>query len=191
MNTSIHIEGWRQYRETLEPISELQTLSQLSPQRYPEPVWNRSLSPWSAYELAEKKKQAAAQGELDINRAANSTVAAAEIVCDSIFEELAAPTPAKPPRAKPGPKPKPKLLKPPRKKPGPESKAKAKEKEKRVHLTEDEHLTLFRLCNFYAEAYRKTDNVKFWTVITAKFEKETRKNHSSLHRVVNAQCNKR
>ena len=29
MNTSIHIEGWCQYGETLEPISELQTLSQL------------------------------------------------------------------------------------------------------------------------------------------------------------------
>jgi hypothetical protein len=60
-----------------------------------------------------------------------------------------------------------------------------------VHLTEDEHLVLFRLCNFHAEAYRKTNNIKFWTVITAKFQKETGKNHSSLRRVINVRCNKR
>jgi hypothetical protein len=188
MNTSIHIEGWREYTETQEPIPEPQTPSQLPPERYPEPVWSRSLSPWSAYELAEKKKQAATQTELDADRSTDSAVAATEAVRDRAFEELAAPIPAKPPRAKPGPKPKPK---PPPKKPGRKLKAKVDEKGKRVHLTEDEHLTLFHLCNFHAEAYRKSDNVKFWTVITAKFEKETGKNHSSLRRVVNTRCNKR
>jgi hypothetical protein len=114
------------------------------------------MSPRSAYELAEK---AVAQKKLDTNKAANSIVAAAETIHDSVFEDLATPTLAKLPRAKPGPKPK--LPKPPQKKPGPKPKAKTQEKEKRVHLTEDEHLTLFRLCNFHAEAYRKTDNVKF------------------------------
>jgi hypothetical protein len=136
----------------------------LPPERYPGPVWNRSPSSWPAHELAEEERQAAAQAELDADGAADSAVAAAEAALaaeaedDSVVEEPAALTPqplAKPPRTNPSPKPK-----PPRKKPGPKPKAKAK-KEKRVYLTEDEHLTLFRLCNFHAEAYRKTDNVKF------------------------------
>ena len=97
MNTSIYIEGWHEYTETQELIPEPQTPSQLPPERYPEPVWSRSLSPWSAYELAEKKKQAATQTELDADRSTDSVVAATEAVRDRAFEELAAPISAKPP----------------------------------------------------------------------------------------------
>jgi hypothetical protein len=128
MNTSIHIEGWHQYGETQEPIPEPQTLSQLPPERYSESVWERSLSPWSAHKPAKEKKQGAAQAGLDTDRAADNTVAATEAVYNSVFEELAASTLAKPLRARPGPKPKPKSPKPPRKKPGPKPTAKAKEK---------------------------------------------------------------
>jgi hypothetical protein len=77
-----------------------------------------------------------------------------EAIQDNDFEELVSQTPAKPLLAKLGPKPKPK---PPPKKPAQKLKAKADEKGKQVHLTKNEHLTLFRLCNFHAEAYRKSD----------------------------------
>jgi len=49
-----------------------------------------------------------------------------------------------------------------------------------VNLTEEEHLTLLRLCNFHAEAYRRSNNGSFWAIITTKFEQEIGKKHSSL-----------
>ena len=60
-----------------------------------------------------------------------------------------------------------------------------------MNLTEEEHLTLLRLCNFHAEAYRRSDNGSFWAVITTKFEEATGKKHSSLRRVVKARISKR
>jgi hypothetical protein len=176
MTTPYHFQGWVPYNGPSESPSQ----APQPPERYESPAW-------ANHEEDEdpEEREAAAQAAWE-----------AEDVLDSADEEappepqLPASQPAKL-RGKPGPKPRAKPSPKPRAKPGPKPKPKAKAKEKRVNLTEEEHLTLFRLCNFHAQAYRSSDNASFWEVITTKFEEETGKKHSSLRRVVKSRISKR
>jgi hypothetical protein len=166
MTTPYHFQGWIPYNGPSESPSQ----APQPPERYESPAWA------SHEDEDPDEREAAAQVAWEAEEATTQ----AEEALDSVVEEappkprLPASQPAKL-RAKPGPKPKPK----------------AKTKEERVNLTEEEHITLFRLCNFHAQAYRSSDNASFWEVITAKFEEETGKKHSTLRRVVKARISKR
>jgi hypothetical protein len=61
---------------------------------------------------------------------------------------------------------------------------KKKKQQKRVCLTEEDHLIILRLCNRAADAWRTQDKTKFWKYIKEDFKKETGKVHTNLRRVV-------
>jgi hypothetical protein len=140
MATPSHIQRWVPYEGAPQSHSQVENPNQKPPERYDSPAWGEATDddeeaadgqPTAQPAEEEEEEETGEEAEEEDN---DDEVDAVE-------------------QAEPSTKPPAKSTAKPRKKPRPKAKAPAQ----RIHLTEEEHLTLLRLCNRHAESWRTSE----------------------------------